>query len=383
MGGKILFCATVDTHFSSFHLPYLQWFKQKGWEVHVAAAGDEVLPYVDEKFNIPIERSPHSRGNLTAYRELKSLIDENEYKMIHCHTPMGGVLSRLAARKARKQGTKVIYTAHGFHFFTGAPFINWLLYYPIEKVLAHFTDCLITINEEDFKRAVKKRFKAKMIEHVHGVGVQTDLYTPVKKFHKNKLRQKYHYHNDAFLIFYAAEFNKNKNQKVLIEALALIKEKVPHARLLLAGEGPLFNECRHLSFELGVENMVDFLGYRNDIQSLLSMSDMAVASSLREGLPVNVMEAMACALPVVAVDNRGHRELIINYQNGWLVEDNATKISEKIIVLAEDGILRKQLGRNGRDIILSKYSLSKVMEETKNVYLNVLNEVEEEQWAIH
>ena len=125
-----------------------------------------------------LQRSPFKRNNINAYRELKEIIDQNNYKIIHCHTPMGGVLARLAARKARKNGTKVIYTAHGFHFCKGAPLANWLLYYPIEKTLAHFTDCLITINTEDYQLA-KRRFKAEKIEHVHGVGVNTDIFKPV------------------------------------------------------------------------------------------------------------------------------------------------------------------------------------------------------------
>ncbi len=382
MNRKILFVATVDTHFSSFHLPYLQWFKQQGWDVHVAAAGDNSLPYVDEKYSIPIERSPFNWKNIDAYKSLKSIIEKNQYSIIHCHTPMGGVLSRLAARKTRKYGTKVVYTAHGFHFFKGAPLINWILYYPIEKVLARYTDCLITINEEDFIRAVKKRFKSKMIEHVHGVGVNTDFYIPINKFYKAKLREKYHYCNDTFIVFYAAEFNKNKNQKVLIESLALIKNVLPNARLLLAGTGPMFNDCVDLAKELGVDEMVDFLGYRNDIQALLNISDVAVASSLREGLPVNIMEAMACGLPVVAVDNRGHRELVFNDKSGWLTKGNAEEISEKLMILAQDKLLSTRLGKNGREIILEKYSLEKILEEKKKVYRRVMGEEKDRKWEV-
>ncbi len=382
MNRIILFCATVDTHFSSFHLPYLQWFKQQGWEVHVAAAGDNSLPYVDVKYSIPIERSPLNWKNLEAYKSLKSIIEKNQYSIIHCHTPMGGVISRLAARKARKYGTKVVYTAHGFHFFKGAPWINWILYYPIEKALARYTDCLITINEEDFVRAVKKRFKSKVIEHIHGVGVNTDFYTPVNKFYKTKLREKYHYRHDAFLIFYAAEFNKNKNQKVLIQSLSFIKEEVPNARLLLAGKGPLLNDCMDLAKELGVDGMVDFLGYRNDIQALLNVSDVAAASSLREGLPVNIMEAMACGLPVVAVDNRGHRELVFNDKNGWLTKGYAEDISEKLILLAQDKLLCTRFGRYGREIILAKYSLEKIFEEKKKVYRRVMEEEKNGKWEV-
>ncbi len=382
MNRKILFVATVDTHFSSFHLPYLQWFKQQGWDVHVAAAGDNSLPYVDVKYSIPIERSPFKWKNIDAYKSLKSIIENNQYSIIHCHTPMGGVLSRLAARRTRKYGTKVIYTAHGFHFFKGAPLINWILYYPIEKVLARYTDCLITINEEDFIRAVKKRFKSKMIEHVHGVGVNTDFYIPINKFYKAKLREKYHYCHDTFAVFYAAEFNKNKNQKVLIKSLALIKDAVPNARLLLAGTGPMFNDCVDLAKELGVDEMVDFLGYRNDIQALLNISDVAVASSLREGLPVNIMEAMACGLPVVAVDNRGHRELVFNDKSGWLTKGNAEEISEKLMVLAQDKLLSTRLGKNGREIIVEKYSLEKILEEKKKVYRRVMGEEKDRKWEV-
>ncbi len=174
MVNKVLFCATVDYHFKAFHLPYMKWFKEQGWEIHVAASGEIELPYVDVKYNIPIQRSPLHKQNLAAYKKLKEIIDHNHYKIIDCHTPMGGMLARLAARDARKTGTKVIYTAHGFHFCKGAPLMNWILYYPIEKMMAHYTDCLITINNEDYAIGLK-RFKAKQIEHVHGVGINPGL----------------------------------------------------------------------------------------------------------------------------------------------------------------------------------------------------------------
>ncbi|MBS4209165.1 glycosyltransferase family 4 protein [Bacillus sp. FJAT-50079] len=383
MGKKVMFCATVDYHFRAFHIPYLRWFKEQGWEVHVAAAGNIDLPYVDEKYNIPIQRSPFSRKNIDAYKELKYLIDKNKYEMIHCHTPMGGVITRLAARKARKHETKIIYTAHGFHFCKGAPLVNWFIYYPIERTLARYTDCLITINKEDYSLAINHHFKANRIEHVHGVGVNTELFKPVSESEKIKLREKYHYHNDAFLLFYAAEFNKNKNQQILIEALALMKEHVPNIKLLLAGEGSLLEHCKQLAVKLGVENLIDFLGYRNDIVSLLKMSDIAVASSSREGLPVNIMEAMACGLPIVAVDNRGHRELISNNINGWLIEKDIGNIADRIINLATNEDLRDLFGSHSRKIIEEKFSLNKVLEEKSLMYKKVMDEMEEVLWAVH
>jgi glycosyltransferase EpsD len=380
MQKRVLFCATVDYHFKAFHLPYLKWFKEQGWEVHVAASGEMELPYVDKKYNIPIQRAPFNRMNRAAYKELKEIIDKNQYKIIHCHTPMGGVLTRLAAREARKHGTKVLYTAHGFHFCKGAPFLNWLVYYPIEKWLSHYTDCLITINEEDYNLAFNHHFKAQQIEHIHGVGVNTERFSPEKD--KSILRAKYHYHNDAFLMLYAAEFNKNKNQKLLIESIALIKDEIPNAKLLLAGEGALLQDCQELARKLGVQDMIDFLGYRNDIDLLLKMSDIAVASSYREGLPVNIMEAMACGLPVIATENRGHRELIFSNRNGWLIENrNTIEISKKMKFLAREPKLRLQMGEFGQKMISKHYSSNKVLDEQSKIYKLYMEELEGVLWA--
>lgn len=384
MKKKVLFSATVDFHFKAFHLPYLKWFKEQGWEVHIAAFGNLKLPYVDKKFDVSIQRSPFKKENLTAYKELKKIIEENDYKIIHCHTPMGGVLSRLAAIRARKNGTKVIYTAHGFHFCKGAPVLNWLLYYPIERLLASQTDCLITINNEDYSRATAHKFKAEKIKLVHGVGVDTELFAPVHKFHKSVLRAERGYSDDDFLMLYAAEFNKNKNQKLLIESLALIKDKIPSARLLLAGDGPMLVSCKHLAINLGINDKVDFLGLRSDIGDLLKMSDLAVASSLREGLPVNIMEAMACALPVVATENRGHRELIQDGKNGWLItHDNPVEFTNRIMVLAENETLRRSMGLLGRKQVMEKNSVQKVLEQKAVIYETYMEELEDAMWAVH
>ncbi|MFC3884770.1 glycosyltransferase family 4 protein [Bacillus songklensis] len=373
MPGKVLFCATVDYHFKAFHLPYMKWFKEQGWEVHVAASGNMDLPYVDKKYNIPIQRSPFNPANFYAYKELKAIMDQNKYKIVHCHTPMGGVLARLAARRARKEGTKVIYTAHGFHFCKGAPLLNWMIYYPIEKGLARYTDCLITINEEDYNLAVNHRFKAKRIEHVHGVGVDTEKFQPLNEDKKHELRRSYGYEPDDFLMFFAAEFNKNKNQQLLLHAFSLLKDEVPNAKLLLAGKGPLLDDCRDLATRLGIENMVHFLGHRSDISSLLQICDLAVASSLREGLPVNIMEAMACGLPVVASDNRGHRELIKDKINGYVIPPaNDRLFSARILELAQSNDMRKKMGIESVKH-LKTYSLSHVHSELNKIYTHYIS----------
>ncbi|HZH58318.1 MAG TPA: glycosyltransferase family 4 protein [Metabacillus sp.] len=382
MANKVLFCATVDYHFKAFHLPILKWFKEKGWEVHIAASGEMELPYVDQKYNIPIQRSPFQTKNIAAFQELKEVINKNDYKIIHCHTPMGGVLTRLAAKQARKRGTKVFYTAHGFHFCKGSPVMNWLLYYPIERELARHTDCLITINEEDYNLAISHRFRASEIEHVHGVGVDTSRFKPIDKEDGCERRERFGYKEDDFLMFYAAEFNKNKNQQLLIKVLAKIKDSIPHARLLLAGEGLLQDSCKKLASELGVKHMVEFLGYRNDIVNILQMCDIAVASSLREGLPVNIMEAMACGLPVVATENRGHKELIVNQYNGWTISpENPNDLAEKIVLLATEQHLITTLGKNGRDRIEKTYSVNTIVNEKSRLYGKYMEEMEGIRWV--
>ncbi|MGG0726049.1 glycosyltransferase family 4 protein [Bacillus mycoides] len=384
MSKKVLFCATVDYHFKAFHLPYMKWFAEQGWEVHVAANGNMQLPYVNQKYNIPFQRSPIRSQNFHAYKKLMSIIDKNKYNIIHCHTPMGGVIARLAARKSRKKGTKVVYTAHGFHFCKGSPYMNWLLYYPIERILASHTDCLITINQEDYDLAVKHRFPVKDIKLVHGVGIDVQRFTPVTEIEKRELKLQYGYKSQDFLMFYAAEFNKNKNQSFLIHVLAQLKNEMPHAKLLLAGEGPLMEECKKIATQLGVTNMVHFLGYRNDIASLLQMCDLAVASSYREGLPVNIMEAMACGLPVVATDNRGHRELIINNNNGWIVDrDDIKAMADRIKGISINPKVLAQMGQYGCTSIKNQYSVNEVLKEKQEIYTTFMGEMEELRWVLH
>ncbi len=365
---KVLFCASVDFHFATFHLPYMKWFQEQGWEVHVAAKGNIELPYCDRKFDLPVERSPYKLCNIKAYRILKNIIDDNQYNIIHCHTPMGGVLARLATRMAHNKGAKVLYTAHGFHFCKGAPLASWLVYYPIEKWLAHYTDHLITINLEDYNLAQKRGFKAGSIVHVHGVGVDTEKFQPILTDEKIRLRAKHGYNAEDFILFYAAELNKNKNQELLIKTIRELKSSIPNIKLLLAGEGPMHSIYMKLSFELNVSEEVDFLGYRNDVDELLKMSDVIVASSLREGLPVGVMEALACGKPVVASENRGHKELIENGKNGFIVKRNNIDIfANRIFNLFQNSELYSQMADNAI-LKIKPYILANVKCEMASIY---------------
>jgi len=356
----------------------MKWFQEQGWEVHVAAGGDMELPFCDRKYSIDIRRSPFKLSNFKAYRDLKRILCKNGYDIIHAHTPMGGVLARLAARNSRKKGTKVLYTAHGFHFCKGSPLLNWIVYYPLERWLARHTDCLITINSEDYNLATSHKFKAGSIEHVHGVGVDTKRFHPVSHEERNRLRLKHGYGKEDFLVYYVAELNKNKNQGLLLKALALTRDKVPGIRLLLVGDGGMEKTYKAMSKKLGVDDIVDFLGFRKDADEIAKMCDVAVASSLREGLPVNIMEAMACGRPVIASDNRGHRELVRDGVTGWLISGNFADLFCRYLAELEGNRHRMAaMGKAARESVLTTYSLDNVMGEMVRLYKRYGCEVDE------
>ena len=364
---KILFVATITEHFYYFHLPYLKMFHELGWQVDVASHGDIELPWCDNRYEIPIRRSPADKENLQAYKMLKKIINDNAYDIVHCHTPMGGILARLASASQRKNGTKVLYTAHGFHFYKGAPLLNWLIYLPIEFVMSTVTDCLVTINEEDYSCA-KKYLRTKDIRKVNGVGYNSDRYFPVSEAEKEETREKLGFNKEEKLLIYVAEMNANKNQSMLIRAMKKIFDLRDDVRLLIVGADNYEGKCIALAKELGVEDKISFLGHREDIDDLLHASDIAVASSYREGLPVNVMEALACGLPVVLSDNRGHRVLGVNGKNGFVVRvDDDIAMAEKICSIIDDKELYNRFSSNAVELI-KPFSKESVIIELKDIY---------------
>lgn len=364
---KVLFVATVTRHINAFHIPYLKWFKEQGYEVHVASRGDEPIEYCDKHFDIPFERFPIKPSNIKAYKQLKNIIDENKYKIIHCHTPVGGVLTRLAARKARKKyNTKVIYTAHGFHFYKGAPLFNWIIYYPIEKICARWTDCLITITNEDYEFA-KKHLRTKKVEHINGVGMNSErLEKTLSEEEKNGVREKLKIKKEDIVFSYVAELNKNKNQILLIKTMQELKKELPNIKLLLIGDGPLKEEYQQYIENNNLENEIKLLGKRKDINELLSITNIYLASSIREGLPVNVMEAMYKGLPIIATDNRGHRELVHNNENGFIIKEKES-LKEKIFLILENENVGNKFGINNKKKA-QKYLVDRVIEQEKIVY---------------
>lgn len=366
---KVLFTATVSSHILQFHIPYLKYFKEKGYEVHVATNDSEDIPYCDVKHNISIERNPLKLNNIKAIKELKKIIDKEKFEIIHTHTPMGSVVTRLAAIKARKKyATKVIYTAHGFHFYKGAPIINWIIYYPIEKICAKWTDCLITITNEDYEFA-KKKLKCKEIEHINGIGMNTErLKSILSQEEKEKIREKLGIKKEDIVCSYVAELNKNKNQMLLIHVIEKFKKENKNVKLILIGDGVLKDEYQNYINNNELNNYIFLLGRINNINDYLSITDIYVASSKREGLPVNVMEAMYKGLPIVATNNRGHRELIHNEKNGYICRKNDVQtFYEKIKQLLHNKDDMKKIEANNRSDV-QKYELEVIKEKMKKIY---------------
>ena len=370
---KVLFVATVvKTHIMEFHIPYLKMFKEMGWETAVAARNDYenpddcVIPYCDIYYDVPFERNPLKSRNLEAYKKLKKVIDNGRYDIIHCHTPVGAMLTRLAAKQARKNGTKMFYTAHGFHFYKGAPAINWLLYYPVEKWLSRYTDVLITINKEDYERA--KTFKAGSVCYVPGVGIDLKKFETSDELHKGKrswLCKEFNIPEDAMILLSVGEVNKNKNHRVVIEALGKLKRKDIY--YVICGRGPLHDEYVFLAEQLNIGKQVILTGYRTDVADFYKAADVFVFPSFREGLPVAVMEAMASGLPVVCSNIRGNIDLVDDGVTGLISNNTPEELAEIINNMRNDVTLRNQLASAALQKI-KQFDLNSVEDKMTKIY---------------
>lgn len=325
---KILYVATVRSHIGQFHVPVINALKAAGHEVHAAYHDNSAdkpgldLSMLDQVFEVPFERSPYSPTNVKACKLLKKIIDEGDYDIIHCHTPVGGVVTRIAARDARKRGTKVFYTAHGFHFYKGASKKYWALFYPVEKLLAKDTDVLITINQEDYELATSHHFKAGKIVKINGVGVDLSKFHVATDEEKLETRREYGFSKDQFVMLYAADLSERKNQPMIFRALARIKDECPNVLALMPGQPILQKEYEQQCCELGISSMVRFLGYRRDIDKLLAACDCVISSSRQEGLPINLIEAAASGRYIIATDVRGNADVVKQSGYGALVKLN-------------------------------------------------------------
>lgn len=373
---KILYVATVASHIAQFHKPYMKLFKENGYEVHVAARDNLAeknglqLEYVDKFINIPFQRSPFNLKNVISYKQIKKLLTEEKYDLIICNTPVGGIVTRMAAKKTRKKGTKVIYIAHGFHFYNGAPKKNWLIYYPIEKHFAKKCDAVITINQEDYKLASKK-FKTN-VSYIHGIGVDEERYSLQSLDKREKMRESMGVSDEAFVILVVGELLPNKNQIQAIKAVEEISQKHKNIKLWIAGNGSNRETLERYVNEHGLQDYVEFLGYCTNLQEYQWAADVGVSCSIREGLGLNVIEAMIAGNTFIGTKNRGHNQLISDGENGFLVDvGDYTALSEKLELLMFDKELKSRLQENAKEMI-KPYTLSNTLKEMEEIYNKTL-----------
>lgn len=318
-------------------------------------------------YQLPCSRSPLDKGNIAAVREIKRIIQNGGYDLVHCHTPIAAACTRAACKGLRKKGVKVLYTAHGFHFYKGAPLKNWLLYYPVEWFCAHWTDILITINREDYERA-RRHLHTKQVKYVPGVGVDIKRFADTKIDRAAK-RSEIGVQESAVLLISVGELSRRKNHALVIRSLAKIKDNNIH--YVIAGIGPLQNELQALAASLDVSDRVHFLGYRKDILELYKAADICVFPSIQEGLPVAVMEAMACGLPIIATDIRGTNDLLIDSENALIERhDDVIGFSKAIVHMCSDLKLRIRLGAENQERS-RQYDVGTINQKMMQIYESI------------
>lgn len=374
---KVLFAATVvKTHMMQFHIPYLRMFQEMGWETAVAAKNDYEnpedcrIPYCDTYYDIPFARMPWKKANIGAFRQLKKIIAENDFDLIHCHTPVGAMITRLAALGARKKGTKVIYTAHGFHFFKGAPLLNWLLFFPAEWLLAPVTDCLITINKEDYARA-QKCMRPKRLEYVPGVGIKTERFRSTPQENREK-REALGFQPDDFLMLTVAEMTPNKNHITVLKAMEKMKGTPEYEKMhyLIVGRGEMWASLEESAKTMGIDDHVHFLGYRTDAAQLYGCCDLFLFVTFREGLSVALMEAMSSGIGIVCAKIRGNTDLIEDGVSGAFTDNNPEAVAENIVKMYRNPQLRAAMGAAAAKKA-EAYDESAIHRQMKDIYLTM------------
>ena len=365
---KILYITTVSRTINAFLIPHINMLLDKGYQVDCACYIDKeidqsLLDRGVKIYEVPFSRNPLNLQNNKAYKQLVKLQQENNYDIVHVHTPVASVYGRLLKVKFPK--LKTIYTVHGFHFHQNGSKLNWMIYYPIEKFMTRFTDSIITINSEDYERANK--FNIPNVYKHNGVGVDFASYDP-GNMDKEQARKKLGLDKDDFVVLMIAEVNKNKNHKQMIEAVKLLKERNIDIKVICAGDGVLLEEIKQEIEKNELSDYIQMLGFRRDIPELVASCDVGILLSHREGLPKNIMELMACKKPVIGTNIRGIRDLVLDKYNGFLVEvgDNEDT-ANKIEILKEHSEMLEEMSENAYEFI-KEYSIDKVTKQLESVY---------------
>ncbi len=381
---RVLILASTATMICAFNIPNIELLQSLGYTVDVACnfkegnnCSIETIKNFRKKlddmsvcyYQIDFTRNVKNIfKNIIALLQVEQLIKKNNYYFLHCHSPIGGVAGRIAGKM---RGIKVIYTAHGFHFFAGAPRINWLVYYPIERICSYLTDILITINKEDYNLA-RRKMKAKKVVYIPGVGIDMDKFAlPVfDKLEKRKeFRNSIGCSETDLLLFSAGELNNRKNHEVVIRALAQIKDS--HIHYAIAGKGSELHRLTQLSKDLGISDRIHFLGFRTDMAELYQVADIFCFPSKREGLGLAAIEAMSSGLPLITSNINGIKDYSIDGVTGYSCNPtDVNGFARAIYRLKENPSDREKIGRNNMQST-SKYSIENVQTIMKKIYSSI------------
>lgn len=370
MSKKALLITTTSGFVPQFEINSVELLKQHGYEIHYATNYNNIVHGIDNhrvdelgliRHQIDFDRSPYKIQTFVAYKQLDKLLKEYDFDVIHCHTPMGGFLGRLAGKN--NNIPKIIYTAHGFHFYKGCPKLNRLLYYPIEKTMARYTDALITINSEDFASAKKLNVKGNTYR-IHGIGIDTKKFS--SQYNASKIRNELGIKDNQFVLISVGEININKNQEIIIRAMNKMRDR--DIVYLICGDGFKKTELIRMVKENQLEDNIRFLGYREDIERIYAASDLFVFPSFREGLPVSLMEAMLSGLPVVVSRIRGVVDLVKEEENGLLLDPGeVNEWIEAIYRIKNNKGFAKKIGERNKSA-LDNFDKENVKKELAKIY---------------
>ncbi|MGL4452998.1 MAG: glycosyltransferase family 4 protein [Sarcina sp.] len=373
MKKKVLFIAHVQSHIMNFHLPYLEYFNQLGYEVYVATKLDtkkyDLKKRIDIQYinwvDIDYPRNPCSNKIIKALRDTIKILKDNNFEIIHTHTPVGGVVGRVANYLTNKE--TIIYTAHGFHFYKGAKFLNWILYFPIEYLMSKITNTIITINNEDYEIATKYLKNKNNVIKIDGVGVNLSNYTKENNF---EIKEELGIKRETFIMTIVAELIERKNHIQIIEAMKVLNNK--DIIVLIVGDGEKKDFLEKKVKEYGLTQKIRFLGFRHDVNKIINASDCVGLFSLQEGLPKNILEAMAVGKYVICTNVRGNRDLIKDKKNGALVQVgdiNGTVKEINFAIKNKDEINKRGLVSLTK---IERFSEDKILGDIEEVYKTLL-----------
>ncbi|WDH75423.1 glycosyltransferase family 4 protein [Exiguobacterium marinum] len=377
---RVLMVASVVSMIESFNRDNIRILQEMGYEVHVATNFEWGSMYSTEKvtrireslqregvsmFQIDFERDIKKiNRHVKAFQQLKGVLSQQTYDFIHCHSPIGGVIGRLVARQTE---TPCMYTAHGFHFFRGSPSLNWLLYYPVERTLAHLTDTLVTVNQEDYERALT--FKTSRTFRIPGIGVDTNRIEQISINRSEKRNNLGVYQDSDFVLLSVGELNENKNHETIIRAIATLKDR--NVQYWIAGTGDSKQRLERMIIELELKEQVHLLGFREDVFEVMKAADCFVFPSRREGLGMAALEAMAAGLPLITSNVHGINDYSVEGVTGYkCAPDDIAGFARAIQMMRIDLKVAQQMGSNNIKTAKS-YDIEQSKIEMRRIYESV------------